>query len=111
MRTPMLKKPTAASLAARLPRAPASGVTDKDGYTAITAADVDDLALLPRRFDHFAAEVRQSFEILAQQILPKLDRIEQKQNSHDHTLMLHETRLNALEQKTKRKPRKKARSR
>jgi hypothetical protein len=45
----------------------------------VTADDVDDLALLPRRFDHFAAEVRQAFEILANQILPKLDAIASKQ--------------------------------
>ena len=73
------KRPTAKQLSDRLPRGRATGITDRDGYTAVAAADVDDLALLPRRFDHFAAEVRQSFEILANQILPKLDAIAAKQ--------------------------------
>jgi len=80
IRTPMLRKAAAAKMPAKpLKRAPASGHTDRDGYTAVVAADVDDLALLPRRFDHFASEVRQSFEILANQILPKLDAIAAKQ--------------------------------
>lgn len=92
VRTPMLRKTAAAKLPGsvkHLPleskiirvrkRAPATGLTDRDGYTAVVAEDVDDLSLLPRRFDHFAAEVRQSFEILANQILPKLDSIAAKQ--------------------------------
>lgn len=39
--------------------------------------ELDDLALLPKRFDMFAAEVRGSFELLGNKILPTLDVIKQ----------------------------------
>lgn len=116
VRTPMLRKTAAAKLPVklspkqisnRLPRAPASGMTDRDGYTAVTGDDVDDLALLPRRFDHFAAEVRQSFEILANQILPKLDAIAAKQTEQGEDIAALKVRMAAVEKHVfKRKPRK-----
>lgn len=42
----------------------------------ITAADVTDLAGLPRRFDMFAAEVRTSFELLTERLVPFMTRID-----------------------------------
>lgn len=102
-------------------RAPASGPTGTDGYKPVTRDDVSDLALLPRRFDLFAAEVKQGFEMLANQILPKLDRIvatqtdqgyELTQLRRDHTQLT--KRVAELERRGQvqaRKPRKKTRTR
>lgn len=59
-------------------RATATGPTGSDGYTAIAAADVTDEALLPKRFDAFAAEMRAAFEMLGDKILPAIHRVEAK---------------------------------
>lgn len=48
-----------------------------DEFKPTDRGDVDDLALLPRRFELFASEVRQSFEMLGDKILPALTRIEE----------------------------------
>lgn len=89
-------------------RLPASGKRGSDGYQPVTRDDVSDLALLPRRFDLFAAEVKQGFEILANQILPKLDRIAATQSDQGHELAQLSKRVAALELHVhKRKPRKK----
>lgn len=45
-------------------------------FKPVTPADVTDLALLPRRFDLFAEEVRTSFTLLGDKILPAIGRIE-----------------------------------
>lgn len=55
----------------------ASDDSQPGDYVPVGPADVDDLALLPRRFDAFVNEFRFSFELLANKILPKLDRIEE----------------------------------
>lgn len=44
-------------------------------FTPGTAEDVTDLELLPRRFDLFAAEMRQRFELLDLKLPAALDRI------------------------------------
>lgn len=46
-----------------------------DKFRPVQAADVTDLALLPRRFDALASEVRLGFEMFGNKILPALDRI------------------------------------
>ena len=47
-----------------------------DDYQVVTREDVADLGLLPKRFDMFASEVRSSFELLGNRILPQLTKIE-----------------------------------
>lgn len=96
-------------------RAPATGDTGNDGFTAVAPADVTDEVLLPRRFDAFAVEMRDAFEMLGDKILPFMERIETKLvdaierigklERHAHRT---DDRLDALEKKlkTKRKARK-----
>lgn len=47
-----------------------------DTFKPVTRDDMTDLALLPRRFDMFAYEVKQSFETLTGKILPFMQRVE-----------------------------------
>lgn len=44
-----------------------------DEYTPVTAADVTDLELLPKRFDFLAGEVRALIETLTQRVIPMLN--------------------------------------
>lgn len=81
-----------------------------DDYKPVTREDVTDLALLPKRFDMFATEVRQSFELLNERLIPMLTRIEERlddlgvrmsrieREQHDHA-----ARITALEQAAKRR--------
>lgn len=83
----------------------------RDSYHPVTRDDVTDLALLPRRFDVFAAEVRTSFELLRELIVPALTEIkasiahlcrrvevlEQNQLSAHARLDAAHTRIEALE--------------
>lgn len=50
-----------------------------DRYRPVTREDVTDIALLPRRFDLFAAEVRTSLELLGEKVIQTLARIERAQ--------------------------------
>ena len=57
----------------------ASGADDNeylDGFTPVTREDVSDLHSLPKRFDMFAAEIRSSFELLGNRILPFIAKVE-----------------------------------
>jgi hypothetical protein len=63
-----------------------------DGFKALTAADVTDLALLPHRFDRFEASVKSEFTLLGDRILPTLDRI-------DHAIVDLAIRVTQLEQR------------
>ena len=51
-----------------------------DDFQPSRVGDNTDLALLPRRFDAFVSEFRFAFELLANKILPKLDRMEDVAN-------------------------------
>lgn len=51
-----------------------SGLAE-DKFVPVTREDVSDLNSLPRRFDSFAAEVRTNFSVLAEKLLPAIDRI------------------------------------
>lgn len=89
---------------------------EADGFKPATAADVTDLELLPRRFEQFAAEVRTSFELLGEKILPKLERIEvaitdlaQRMGALERAQLALDARVTALEARAHKKPRKKAR--
>ncbi len=68
----------------------------KHGYRIMLANAEPELALqLTRRFDFFAAEVKQSFEILAGKVLPLLTELrddvkELKRRDTDHERRLHE---------------------
>jgi hypothetical protein len=42
----------------------------------VGAGDLDDWKILPRRFEAFMVEVRTSFDVLGNKILPSLERIE-----------------------------------
>ena len=66
-----------------------------DGFKPITRDEVSELALLPRRFDQFASEVRQSFELLAEKLIPTLARLEE-------VIADHGRRLSDLEQHQRR---------
>ena len=81
-----------------------------DDYKPVTREDVTDLALLPKRFDLFAAEVRQSFELLTERLIPALTRIEEKLEDFGVRLSRlerahtdHAARITALEQAAKRR--------
>jgi hypothetical protein len=85
-----------------------------DEFNPVKAADVSDLAGLPRRFDAFAAEIRTALELLTTQLLPainrindrldddaiRLNRIEKKHNDLDQ-------RVAALEQRAKQQRKRK----
>jgi hypothetical protein len=47
-----------------------------DAFRPVRPEDVTDLALLPRRFDMFAAEVKAGFELLGNKLLPAMERVE-----------------------------------
>lgn len=68
-----------------------------DGFVPVTREDVTDLALLPKRFDLFAADVKQSFEILAGKILPLLNEMRDEQKQHRQAISEHAQRLAYLE--------------
>ena len=81
-----------------------------DEYKPVTREDVTDLALLPKRFDLFATEVRQSFELLTERLIPALTRIEEKLEDFGVRLARlerghtdHAARIAALEQAAKRR--------
>jgi hypothetical protein len=82
-------------------------------FRPVRPDEVSDLALLPKRFDAFAAEVRSSFELLGNKILPALERLEeamaelgQRVTRLEASQTSTEHRLAALEARaTKRKPR------
>ena len=57
-----------------------------DGFVPVTRDDVTDLALLPKRFDLFAADVRQSFEILSGKVLPLLAELRDLVKQHGDRL-------------------------
>lgn len=48
-----------------------------DGFPAHRPGDLTDLTALPGQFRTFAAEVRSSFELLGNKILPFITRVEQ----------------------------------
>lgn len=103
IRTPMLRK----TAAKRLPDATARSEEKlrARGYKPATAESVDDLALLPGEMRLFRAETRQAFEILAQQLLPKLDTIiaEQKVDREDINMLKRDvTELRRADLETKR---------
>ena len=82
-----------------------------DNFVPVTPGDVDDLHLLPRRFDSFAHEVRDSFKLLGEKILPaivkfehalsdiaqRLNEIEREQHTLRKAVTTQELRLAALE--------------
>jgi hypothetical protein len=81
-----------------------------DDYKPVTREDVTDLALLPKRFDLFAHEVRQSFELLTERLIPALTRIEEKLEDFGVRIARLErgqvdntARITALEQAAKRR--------
>lgn len=59
--------------AAKVPRRPR---VQKFGFEASSVGDNSDLALLPRRFDLFATEVREGLDAIGKQFLPILNRLE-----------------------------------
>jgi BMFP domain-containing protein YqiC len=73
----------------------------------VRPGEIDDLALLPKRFDLFVGEVRDSFRLLSDRILPLLERLQQDVGDHKHLLAAHtrelgnhDQRLTALEART-----------
>ena len=76
-------------------------------HKVVRTEDVNDLSLLPRRFDAFAAEVRTSFEVLGDKLLPAIERIHLAIEDMARRLSDIEKRVLALETKPRRKPRKK----
>jgi hypothetical protein len=46
-----------------------------DKFRPVQSHELSDLALLPGQFRQFAAEVRMSFELLTERIMPALDRL------------------------------------
>ena len=54
----------------------ASGDDIDDKFRPVQAADVTDIAGLPRRVDLLAAEVRTGFELLNERLMPMLNRLE-----------------------------------
>lgn len=89
-----------------------------DSFKPLTRDDVTDLAGLPRRFDLFVAETRQSFELLAEKIIAPIARIQEsitdvvcRLNAMERTQLDHARRLEALEAQARprKSPRKKAR--
>jgi hypothetical protein len=83
----------------------------KTGYKPVTADDVSDLALLPGRFDAFAAQVSHELGTLGDKIVPALVRIEEHQARQDARLLeiertqrAHDDRIAALEAARKDTP-------
>lgn len=52
-----------------------SSEADRDAFQPLTREDVSDLAGLPRRFDLFVADTRQSFELLTEKLITPIVRI------------------------------------
>ena len=81
-----------------------------DLFKPVTRDDMTDLALLPRRFDMFAFEVKESFTRLSAKLLPFMQRMEAAVTDirervgelERHRIRL-EDRIEALEQKPKRR--------
>jgi hypothetical protein len=102
---PSKRRPKAPTSPRRKPPAP------KRGYVPVTADDVSDLALLPRRFDSFAAKISHELGMLGDKILPALIRIGEHQDRQDARLLEierlqreHDDRLAALEAARKDTP-------
>ncbi len=66
-------------------------------FKPVTADEVSDLALLPRRFDQFVAEFRTSFELLVEKLLPAINRIDDAIADHGQRLSAVEARVARLE--------------
>lgn len=88
----------------------------KDDFVPVTAADVTDEALLPKRFDMFAAEARHAFcaieatqkaiDRLNDKILPLIQEIREELHNHQTRLVVlereksaHGERLNTYDTK------------
>ncbi len=71
---------------------------DSAGLRVIRADEMTPAEMLSNRFDHFASDVKQSFEILAGKVLPLLGEIRDIVKAHSVELREHEARLALLEQ-------------
>jgi hypothetical protein len=82
-------------------RKPPAWVLD-DEFKPVQAADVSDIALLPRRFDLFSAQVRQSIDSLIHEIRSSTAQIKQSLDSIGYRIgrLEHdsETQRNALQE-------------
>lgn len=63
----------------RTAKVPVARMIASDKFRPGTRDDVSDLALLPRRFDRFVIEIRTSFEVLTDKILPTIQKLNQTQ--------------------------------
>lgn len=57
-----------------------------DRFPAVRTGEMDDLALLPRRFDQFAEHVRTSFDLLGEKILGGMSRIDEALRDMSHRI-------------------------
>jgi hypothetical protein len=57
-----------------------------DKYKPVTAADVTDISLLPRQFEVFVAEMRNTLDIKFSQITRALEQVAQSLQSMDYTV-------------------------
>lgn len=85
-----------------------------DDFKPVTAlgGETSDLALLPRRFDRFAIEMRTSLELLGMQLLPAINRLDHtatdlaiRMTSMNRDLTHLSKRVAALEKKNAQKKR------
>ncbi len=67
-------------------------------FVPVTREDVTDLALLPQLFKLFAADIRQSLQILSGQVLPLLAELRDIVKQHDEGIRTLSARVAYLEQ-------------